>query len=479
MWHSLLTKEIFYIKIIISAFWQITKQGNIMDKEKSGISFGDVLYILRKYWLVILAIIVASLAAGWAFFSIAGSDYSASVTLKVVADIGDRDKQYNEVVYTKYFVDDVAIFLKQGIVVDKAEEEAGIRISASAIKVASKENSLYLSVSYRASDKEDAKLALESIIKSAKSLSRVTGEDGKYKYFSGDVTINEVGTPVVSRVRTLSKCVMIAGLCGLVLSVAVALILYFANDRIASVERVEAITGKKNIMCINANGKKNRKNDKTLLPMNLEKLADTLVFLKEGDNDKVYQIQSSISEEGKSTVTANLAISLGRIGKKVLVIECDFRKPHVHKYMGLDRHVGMTDYFKDEKTFDEVVKPTAFENVSAITCGSTMDNPTLLFMSHKFETLVAEAREKYDFVILDCAPVGRVSDYISVSRVADSAILVVGCEKVSSQTLKNTVSELKEAGAAVLGTVFNFTSRSRHGYGYYYYSDYGEKKKDK
>lgn len=144
MWHSLLTKEIFYIKIIISAFWQITKQGNIMDKEKSGISFGDVLYILRKYWLVMLAIIVASLAAGWAFFSIAGSDYSASVTLKVVADIGDRDKQYNEVVYTKYFVDDVAIFLKQGIVVDKAEEEAGIRISASAIKVASKENSLYL-----------------------------------------------------------------------------------------------------------------------------------------------------------------------------------------------------------------------------------------------------------------------------------------------------------------------------------------------
>ena len=295
----------------------------------------------------------------------------------------------------------------------------------------------------------------------------------------GNVTINEVGTPVVSKVRTLSKCVMIAGLCGLVLSVAVALILYFANDRIASVERVEAITGKKNIMCINANGKKNRKNDKTLLPMNLEKLADTLVFLKEGDNDKVYQIQSSISEEGKSTVTANLSISLGRIGKKVLVIECDFRKPHVHSYLGLDRHVGMTDYFKDEKTFDEVVKPTAFENVSAITCGSTMDNPTLLFMSHKFETLVAEAREKYDFVILDCAPVGRVSDYISVSRVADSAILVVGCEKVSSQTLKNTVSELKEAGAAVLGTVFNFTSRSRHGYGYYYYSDYGEEKKDK
>lgn len=448
-----------------------------MDKEKSGISFGDLLYILRKYWVIMLAIIVASLAAGWAFYSLAGSDYSAGVTLKVVADIGDKEKQYNEVVYTKYFVDDVAIFLKQGIVMDKAEEEAGIKVSASNLKVVSKENSLYLSVSYRDSDKENAKLALESIIKSAKSLSRVQGEDGKFKYFSGDVTINEVGVPAVSRVRTTSKCVLIGGLCGVVLAVAVALVLYFANDKIASVERVEAITGKKNIMCINAPLKKNRKDDKTLLPMNLEKLADTLVFLREGDNDKVYQIQSSISEEGKSTVTANLAISLGKIGKKVLVIECDFRKPHVHKYLGLERQVGMTDYFKEEKTFEEAIKPTAFENVFAVTCGSAMDNPALLFMSHKFETLISEARSKYDFVLLDCPPVGRVSDYISISRVADSAILVVGCEKVSSQTLKNTVSELKEAGAAVLGTVFTFTNRSRSGYGYDYYSDYGSEKK--
>lgn len=446
-----------------------------MDKEKNGISFGDLLYILRRYWLVMLAIIVASLAAGWAFFIIAGSDYSASVTIKVVADIGDSDKQYNEVVYTKYFVDDVAIFLKQGIVIDKAEEEAGINISASKLKVTSKENSLYLSVSYTDSVWEDAKLALESIIKSAKSLSREKGEDGKFVYFSGDVTLNEVGTPAVFKVRTLTKCVLIAGLCGLVLAVAVVFILYFSSDRIVSVERVEAITGKKNIMCINSVGRKGKKNDKSLLPMNLEKLADTLVFLKEGDNDKVYQVQSSVSAEGKSTVTANLAISLGKIGKKTLVIECDFRKPHVHSYLGLERQVGMTDYFKGEKTFEEVVKTTGFENVEAITCGSAMDNPTLLFMSHKFENLIAKARENYDFVILDCAPVGSVSDFISVSRHTDSAILVVGCEKIGSQALKNTVAELNEAGASVIGTVFNFTNRSHGGYNYYYYSGYGEK----
>ena len=116
-----------------------------------------------------------------------------------------------------------------------------------------------------------------------------------------------------------------------------------------------------------------------------------------------------------------------------------------------------------------MTKKTAYANVSAVTCGSTVDNPTILFMSGKFGNMINKARESYDFVLLDCPPVGRASDFISISRVADATILVVGCDKVSSQQLKSTVSDLEESGANVLGTVFNFTGRRKHD-DYYYYA---------
>ena len=447
-----------------------------MENEKNGISLGDVWYIVKKYWVLMLAIIVAACAVGAAYSVVRKQEYKASADIVIKADLGTGKEEKSDIQYTSLYTKTILAFMSSSVVMSNARDMLGEDASVSSTCFAAKqgdEDAWIATLSYRDEDAEGAKEKLIAIVNSFNKCAEEKETDGTYTYFQGRVIVkllSEAEDIKPVPVYSATKTTLIAAVAGIVVAVAVAFIMYFVNDKITTVDRVEAISGKKNILSIVS--VKGRKKDATdLLRMNLEKLADTLVFLREGDNDKVYQIQSSIPSEGKTTIAANLAIALGEIGKKVIVLECDFRKPNLHRALGLKRQVGMTDFFKDAKTFEQVTKKTAYANVSAVTCGSTVDNPTILFMSGKFGNMINKARESYDFVLLDCPPVGRASDFISISRVTDATILVVGCDKVSSRQLKSTVSDLEESGANVLGTVFNFAGRRKHDDYYYAYKE--------
>ena len=181
-----------------------------------------------------------------------------------------------------------------------------------------------------------------------------------------------------------------------------------------------------------------------------------------------YQIVSSVAGEGKTSVTINLARDLSEAHRKTLIIDCDFSKPSVHRKLALHRHLGITEYFKGTKTFDEIVKHTSIDGVDVITCGDHIENHSIFFTSDKFRQLIAEAKEKYEFVLLDCAPVRIVSDYISVSALADAAILVVANNKASARDVEYSVRELEASGSTVIGTVLNFADSVADKYYYRY-----------
>lgn len=443
-----------------------------MENEKNGMSLGDVWYIVKKYWIMMLAIIIAATAVGAAYSVMRRQEYKAATKVMIKADLGTGKEEKSDIQYSSLYTPTILEVMGSAIIMDRASELLGGEEKVSGGHFTAKKNNeeaWVASLTYQDENGDMAKDKLLAVINSFNDYAAEKEANGNYKNFQGRVELKVLSeTPAVSPVYSATKTTLIAAIAGIAAAVAVAFVMYFVNDKIASVDRVEAITNKKNIINITlVRGR--RKEETDLLHMNLEKLADTLVFLHEGDNDKVYQIQSSVPDEGKTTVAANLAIALGAIGKKVVVLECDFRKPNLHRAFKLKRQLGMTDYFKEAKTFEQVVKKTEYANVSAVTCGSTVDNPTILFMSGKFGNMMAKAREEYDFVILDCPPVGRTSDFISISKCADATILVVGCDRVSSRQLKNTVSDLEESGANILGTVFNFAGRRRHD-DYYYYS---------
>ena len=213
------------------------------------------------------------------------------------------------------------------------------------------------------------------------------------------------------------------------------------------------------------------------------RLRDNLLYINSDGNHKVIQIESAMAKEGKTSVTANLAVSLGFTDKKVIVIDLDFRRPRLHRVFGLSKEGGIAEYMKGDIAVDQLVKSTKYDNVDLITRGGEVYNPALILVSDKFKALIAELREKYDFVLLDCAPVLQVSDYIHISKVSDGALFIVAYARTTKTQVADAVKELNKNEIPILGTLFTMYDRkkdARYGYGYgygyggYYDASYGD-----
>ena len=209
------------------------------------------------------------------------------------------------------------------------------------------------------------------------------------------------------------------------------------------------------------------------------RLRDNLIYINSDGTKKVIQIESAVAKEGKTSVVANLAVSLGLTDKKVVVVDLDFRRPRSHRIFDCSKEQGISEYLIGAKTKEEIIKHTKYANVDLVTRGAEIYNPALVLVSEKFKELIAYLREVYDFVLLDCAPVLQVSDYIHISKVSDGALFVVSYGRTTKAQVSDAVKELRKNGVNILGSLFTMYDRkkdSHYGYYYgkYYDSAYGE-----
>ena len=207
------------------------------------------------------------------------------------------------------------------------------------------------------------------------------------------------------------------------------------------------------------------------------RLKDNVLYLNADGKNKVIQIESAISGEGKTTVTVNLAVSLGLTDKKVIVVDLDFRRPRTHRAFGVEKDAGMAEYILGTIDKDKLIKQTSYKNVSLITRGAEIYNSSLVLVSEKFKSLIAELREEYDYVLLDCAPVLHVSDYIHISKVADGVLFLVAYGSTTKTQVNEALKELKKDDVNILGTVFTMydVKKDKNGiYRSYYGKSYVE-----
>ena len=205
------------------------------------------------------------------------------------------------------------------------------------------------------------------------------------------------------------------------------------------------------------------------------RLRDNVIYYLDNGKNKVFQIESAISGEGKSTVASNLAVSLVKSGKKVLLVDLDFRRPMVHKVFKITNLNGIVEYMLDECGKENLVKTTEY-GVDVVNRGKLAHNTSVIFMAEKFKTIIEELKGNYDIVILDCPPVLQVSDYIHISKIADSVIYVVSHGKVRRSQVKEALSLLKRESVKIFGTVLTADGNSKihkDRYGYYdgYYTE--------
>lgn len=191
------------------------------------------------------------------------------------------------------------------------------------------------------------------------------------------------------------------------------------------------------------------------------RLKDNILYLNADGKNKVIQIESAVSGEGKTTVICNLAVSLGQTDKKVIVVDLDFRRPRTHRLFGVTKDVGVAEFMLGESGKEEIVKHTEYKNVDVITRGAEIYNSALVLVSDKFKELIADLREEYDYVLLDCAPVLQVSDFIHIAKISDGVLFLVAYASTTKAQVAEAVKELRKNGANILGTVFTMYDRKK------------------
>ena len=218
-------------------------------------------------------------------------------------------------------------------------------------------------------------------------------------------------------------------------------------------------------------------NQNNLMSETFRNIRTNLQFMLENDK-KVILVTSTVSGEGKSFISANLAISLSLLGKKVIIVGLDIRKPGLNKVFNIPRkEVGITQYLANpEKNLMDLVQLSdVSKNLYILPGGTVPPNPTELLARDGLDKAIETLKKNFDYVILDTAPVGMVTDTLLIGRVADLSVYVCRADYThkNEYTLINELAEKDKLPN--LCTVINGLDLKRRKYGYYYgYGKYGK-----
>lgn len=189
---------------------------------------------------------------------------------------------------------------------------------------------------------------------------------------------------------------------------------------------------------------------------------------------KTIIITSSNQSEGKSTTLTNLAISYAQIGRRILLVDADMRRPSIHKLFGIANRRGLTNALLNHNELDSIVVQTKTAGLDVLTSGPIPPNPAELLMSDSMTTLIEQAKNSYDLIMFDCAPVGAVTDAAIMSTKTDAVLFVVKAGHTDRHQLKRAASLLHQVNARVLGYILTGISRKNNDSYYYYAKSYSE-----
>lgn len=174
--------------------------------------------------------------------------------------------------------------------------------------------------------------------------------------------------------------------------------------------------------------------------------------------------------EGKTTSSFATAIGLGRIGKRVVAIDCDLRRPALHKAFSLENQQGMSEYLSGQARWENLVIADAAPNVSVITCGLIPPNPTELLSGPLFSALIESLRERFDVVIVDAPPILGLADAAIIGAALEGTVLVMESGRNYRGSLRTSVARLRKSGAHLVGAIL--TKQNMRNLGYAYSQDY-------
>lgn len=267
---------------------------------------------------------------------------------------------------------------------------------------------------------------------------------------------------------------------GLGLGLAFAFFVAFIDDRVKSSYDIEGVVGLPLIGIIPQIKRMEAADKAQIVVNNADRqvaeafltLHSSLRLKDESKSAKCILTTSTIPGEGKSFITTNLALTFAAHGERVVVVDCDLRKPNIHKSLRQENLKGVIDVAAGKATIDEVVLHNLHPNFDVIPTGGRAKNPTQILNSKGFELMISELRKKYDRVFIDTPPLAAVSDALIILPLADGSIFTIFFNKVRRKAAQFAAKKLLEANVPNFGAVLNGLNLAVSGY---YYAQYYDK----
>ena len=269
---------------------------------------------------------------------------------------------------------------------------------------------------------------------------------------------------------------------GLILGISQAFLRNFMNDKIQSKKDIEALTTlpiygilpvlKQKILKLEV-----FKDPKSPFAESYRSLRTNLQFSRKIEGKaNVILITSTIAGEGKSTTAANLGAIFQMAGYRSIVINLDLRKPTLHHYFSVDNSHGISTYLSGKNEIAEIIQPTHYKNLDVIASGPIPPDPSELILTNKLDILINELKEVYDYIFIDSAPLGLVTDTMHLMQYADTSLIVFR-ENYAKKSFVTDLNNLVQThNLKHIGIVLNSVGVSSGNYGYGYgYGTYGHK----
>jgi len=208
---------------------------------------------------------------------------------------------------------------------------------------------------------------------------------------------------------------------------------------------------------------------------NFKILRSQILFPKDGKRPRVIMITSALPGEGKTFVASNLAASIALgFNEHVLLVDCDFRRPSVHKMLGVSLAAGLYEYLTGKATLPDVIVKTGYGKLSVIPAGSPSPNPSELIASQMMRDFLHEVRNRYDdrYIVIDATPAQVTAEANVLSQYVDGVLFVIMAERAPREAIQRSIENLGKE--KILGVVFNGYNQSYRGYRKYYKKYYKE-----
>lgn len=331
--------------------------------------------------------------------------------------------------------------------------------------------------------------ALEREVKTNKDLydtffKRIQESNATVDLDSSNARIVDKAYPANGPVKPKKQLIVVlATLLGMMIATGIAFILEMMNNTIRTMKDVE---DRLNLPVLGMLPTISKKNDKEIQQLfndakefafgeAVRTIRTSMTLTSLDKNHKVFAVTSSLVQEGKSTTSCNTALSLGQLGKTI-IIDCDMRRPTLGKRMGLKGGLmGLSNLLNGSSELDECIHKVG--NVDIIPAGVVPPNPQELLASDNLDKVIRELRQRYDYVILDCPPLQNLSDTLMLAKVSDGYVYVIESGRVQIPMVAHSIGRLLQARANVIGVVLNKVNPKRKdqygsNYGYYGYGNY-------